>query len=392
MKIGIDGRCLQEGSHSGVEEYTRALLEALFVQEGEDTFVIFANAWREGTLDFAWTERYPNVSVRIFHWPNKVLNACFWYLGWPRVDRMLGGVDVFFMPNLNFIGLSRSVRLVVTAHDLSFELFPEMFSWKRRAWHALVNFRWLVRRASRVIAVSQSTSDDLRAVYHTPERKITVIKSGVRDIFRPVSHNDASLLEIQARYHLPYKFILSLGTIEPRKNLLALLQAFEIMHASGHRELAKYALVIAGVDGWDSKEFFARVAASPVKDKILLTGFVADADKPGLYSLASVLVYPSFYEGFGFPPLEALACGTPVIASHAAALPEVLGSAALLIDPYRPEEILQSLRQILLSKELQGALRASGPIQASQFSWAKTAKAVLSCLRYSNRRFVRRCP
>lgn len=230
-----------------------------------------------------------------------------------------------------------------------------------------------------MIAISESTADDLRAVYKTPRKKILVIPSGVREIFQPVSHNDPSLLDIQKKYRLPYKFILSLGTIEPRKNLMALLQAFETMHASEHLELVKYSLVIAGEDGWNSQEFFERVRKSPVKDKIIFTGFIADEDKPGLYSLASVFVYPSLYEGFGFPPLEAIACGVPVIASHASALPEVMGTSALLIDPYRPEEILQSLRQVLLSKELQEALRLAGPVQAARFPWSQTAEQVKEC-------------
>jgi len=379
MKIGIDARCLQGRVHSGVEEYARTLFEELFTQDTENFYRLFVNAWDTTKLDFSWTKKYPNVSVHTFHWPNKLLNFCFWYFGWPKVDRMLGGVDTFFLPNLNFIALSRKTKLVVTAHDLSFELFPETFSWKRRFWHLFVHFRSIVRRAHRVIAISQSTADDLRAVYRVPQKKITVIPSGVREIFRPVSHNDISLLRIQEKYHLPYKFILSLGTIEPRKNLIALLQAFETMHASGHLELIKYSLVIAGEDGWNSQEFFDRVRQSPVKEKIILTGFVADEDKPGLYSLASVFVYPSLYEGFGFPPLESLACGVPVIVSHSSALPEVVGTSALLIDPYRPEEILQSLRQILLSKELQEILRLAGPVQASKFSWAKTASLVKDC-------------
>lgn len=380
MRIGIDTRCLQGGIHSGVEEYVRTLCEALFIQDTENTFVLFVNAHNIAQSDFGWVKQYPNVTVRTFRWPNKLLNFCFWYFNWPKVDQMLGGVDVFFLPNLNFIALSQKTRLVVTAHDLSFELFPETFSWKRRLWHVFVNFRKLVRRADQIIAVSQSTADDLRAVYHTPSEKITVIWSGVRDVFRPVSRNDVSLLAIQKRYHLPYKFILSFGTIEPRKNLIALLQAFETMHASGHLELTKYSLVIAGHDGWDSQEFFERVEQSPVKEKIILTGFVADEDKSGMYSLATVFVYPSLYEGFGFPPLEALACGVPVIASHASSVPEVVGTSAVLIDPYRPEEILQSLRQVLLSKELRDALRLAGPVQAAQFSWDKTARALSVCL------------
>ena len=152
------------------------------------------------------------------------------------------------------------------------------------------------------------------------------------------------------------------------------------MQGSGHPELMKYALVIAGTEGWASRDFFDQVRRSPVRDRIILTGFVEDQDKPGLYSLASAFVYPSLYEGFGFPPLEALACGTPVIASHSSSLPEVVGAEAILIDPYRPEEILQALRQLLLSRELQEILHDSGPVQTSHFSWPRAAAAVRKVL------------
>lgn len=385
MKIGIDVRSLQEGSHSGVEEYVRTLLEELFRQDQDNEYVLFANAWDTSRVDFSWTEVYPQVSVRIFRWPNKLLNFCFWYFRWPKVDRMLGGVDVFFLPNLNFIALSPTVRLVLTAHDLSFELFPHTFSWKRRLWHTFVNFRRLVKRADQIIAVSRSTADDLRAAYQTGTEKIEVIPSGVREIFRPVSRNDTMLLTIKEKYQLPFKFILSLGTVEPRKNLLALLQAFETLQASGHPELSKYALVMAGGAGWDSEDLLQAIERSPVRKKILLIGFVDDQDKPGLYSLASAFVYPSLYEGFGFPPLEALACGTPVIVSHAASLPEVVGTEAVLIDPYRPEEILQALRQVLLSKELSELLRVTGPERAARFPWSRTAQLTLTCLTRSEK-------
>lgn len=380
MRIGIDVRCLQDGTHSGVEEYARSLLEEIFAQDTKNKYILFANAWNTSRVDFSWATVYPNVTVRLSRWPNKLLNFCFWYLGWPKVDRMLGGMDVFFMPNLNFIALSRDVRFVLTAHDLSFELFPETFSWKRRLWHVFVNFRALVRRADKVIAVSQSTADDLRAVYYTQLEKITVIPSGIRDIFKPVDRNDTTLLAIKEKHGLPFKFILSLGTIEPRKNLISLLRAFEVMQASGHSELMKYSLVIAGTEGWASRDFFDQVRRSPVRDRIILTGFVEDQDKPGLYSLASAFVYPSLYEGFGFPPLEALSCGTPVIASHSSSLPEIIGTEGILIDPYRPEEILQALRQLLLSRELQEMLRDAGPVQASCFSWPRAAASVQGVL------------
>ncbi|MEK7182050.1 MAG: glycosyltransferase, partial [Patescibacteria group bacterium] len=157
MRIGIDVRCLAEGKRTGVEEYTISLLEKLLETDKENEYVLFFNAWRKKVPDFSWATRYPNVTLRAFHFPNKLFNLMIWYLGWPKLDTLIGGTDIFFLPNLNFASVSRKTKLVVTAHDLSFEMFPETFSWRQRLWHFLVNFRGLLRRADRIIAVSQST-------------------------------------------------------------------------------------------------------------------------------------------------------------------------------------------------------------------------------------------
>src|SRR3989344_3179610 len=306
MRIGIDIRCLAEGKRTGVEEYTLALLKGLFEHDTENEYVLFFNAWRKTHLDFSWATRYPNVTLKAFRFPNKLLNLSLWYLHFPRLDQLLGGTDIFFLPNLNFAAVSRKTKLVVTAHDLSFELFPETFSFKRRLWHFFINFRRLALAADKVIAVSQSTKDDLTAQYGVPEKKVTVIQSGIGEQFHVMSRNDQELLRVKEKYHLPYKFILSLATFEPRKNILALIKGYEGLMHLNHPALAKYELVIAGVSGRKCEEVFEAIAESPYGNKIFLPGFIADPDKAALYKLASVFVYPSFYEGFGFPPLEAL--------------------------------------------------------------------------------------
>ncbi|MDP3957653.1 MAG: glycosyltransferase family 1 protein [bacterium] len=390
MRIGIDIRCLAEGKRTGVEEYTLALLQGLFEHDTENEYVLFFNAWRKTHLDFSWATRYPNVTLKAFRFPNKLLNLSLWYLHFPQLDRMVGGTDIFFLPNLNFASVSRKTRLVVTAHDLSFELFPETFSFKRRLWHFFINFRRLALAADKIIAVSQSTKDDLTAQYGVPEKKITVIRSGIGEQFHVMSRNDGELLRVKEKYHLPYKFILSLATFEPRKNILALIQSYEGLMRLGHvasptslggSALVKYELVIAGVSGWKCEEVFEAIAESPYREKIHLPGFIADPDKAALYNLASVFVYPSLYEGFGFPPLEAMACGVPVIVSHSSSLPEIVGDAGILIDPYQPDELLQALRQVLTDQELTDTLRKKGEARAKLFSWEKTVKETLDVFR-----------
>lgn len=382
MRIGIDIRSLAAGRRTGVEEYTIGLLRELFRMGGEHEYVLFFNAWGKAEPDLSWAEGFSNVSVKRFRIPNKLLNLSLWYLKRPFLDQLIGGVDVFFMPNLNFAAFSKGVKVIVTAHDLSFEFFPETFSRKQRLWHFAVNFRSLLRRANAVIAVSKSTKDDLVTRYGIPETKIHVIHSGIDERFAPMDRNDLSLLAVQEKYHLPYKFILYLGTIEPRKNLGALLSAFEVLHrAAVGEDLARYELVLAGRPGWKYEELFRSIDRSPIKEKIRVLGFVEDSDKPALYNLASVFVYPSLYEGFGFPPLEALACGTPVIASHSASLPEVVGEAGVLIDPYRPDEILQALRGVLGDKTYQATLRERALAKRRYFTWYQAGQSFLDLLR-----------
>ena len=379
MRIGIDVRCLTEGRRTGVEEYTEKLLRELFSLDQENEYVLFLNSWHETAGDFAWLEAFPRVTLCRFRYPNKLLNLCLWYLGRPYLDRLLGGVGVFFVPNQNFVRVSPGVPLVVTAHDLSFELFPETFSWKQRLWHFLVNFRGLARRAARIIAVSQSTAGDLQEYYGVPEEKITVVLSGKDETCQPMDRNSLTLLDVQKRYRLPYRFILSFGTFEPRKNTLMLVEAFEELRRSGG-EAAKYDLVLAGSPGWGSEGLYARIEASPFRENIRVLGFVPDEDKAALYNLASLFVYPSLYEGFGFPPLEAMASGVPVIASHASSIPEIVSDAALLVDPYQPNELLLALQAVLTDRELSERLKARGLARAARFSWKRSAEETLRVL------------
>lgn len=375
MRIGIDIRALAAGRRTGVEEYMIGLLHELFRQSPEDEFILFFNAWNTVRPDLSWTEGFSHVTVRRFRIPNVLLNGSLWYLHWPKLDRLIGGVEVFFMPNLNFASVSRKCQLIVTAHDLSFEYFPQLFSWKQRLWHFAIHFRALLRRANRVVAVSESTADDLHVTYGIPLEKIRCIPSGVDKRFVPMDRNDLTLRRVQEKYQLPYRFILSLGTLEPRKNVESIVRAYEVYRRNAIGEGMKYDLVIAGRPGWKYQKLFQLIRLSPVRDHIHMIGYVENEDKPALYNLASVFVYPSLYEGFGFPPLEALACGIPVIASHSASLPEVVGSAGILIDPYRPDEILQALRSLTTDKDFRQTLVERARKQRDQFTWQASAEA-----------------
>ena len=316
MRIGIDVRCLSEGRRTGVEEYTLNLLRGLFEKDKQNEYVLFFNSFKKTPANFNWIKKYPNVKLKQFHVPNKLLNFSFWYLGWPKIDRLLGGVEIFFMPNIIFGSVSRKTKLLLTMHDLSFERYPETFSWSRRLWHVFINSKKICRRADKIIAVSDSTKDDLVTLYNIPPKKIEVIYSGVAEKFKIISRNDSEMIKVKEKYNLPYKFILYLGTIEPRKNIKTLVVAYQILKKYAQikkwETLEKYKLVIAGHKGWMNKKILEEISKTQKQLKnpedIQMINFVEEADKEYVLNLASLFVYPSIFEGFGFPPLEAMKC------------------------------------------------------------------------------------
>ncbi len=385
MKIGIDVRCLTEGRRTGVEEYTINLLREVFRLDSRNEYLLFFNSFKPSLANFSWLKEFPNVRLRRFFFPNKILNLFFWYFDWPKIDQLLGKIDVFFMPNITFSSFSKKTRLVLTFHDLSFERYPETFSRKRRLWHFFVNPRRLCFRADKIIAVSESTKKDLVSLYRVNPAKISLIWSGLGERFRPLDRNDERLLKVKEKYKLPYRFILYLGTLEPRKNIIALIRAYNQLkdwaNQENQEEIKKWNLILAGQSGWLMKKINNEIKKSPFREEIKRIVFIEDRDKEYFYNLSSIFVYPSFFEGFGFPPLEAMRCQIPTIISHHSVFPEVAGKGALLIDPERPEEIFQSLRELILNKDLAEKLGREGRENTKNLSWKKTAREFLQILK-----------
>ena len=384
MKICIDVRCLMDGRRTGVEEYTLNLLLNLFEADPENEYVLFYNSWKKPDFDFSIFTKFSNVTLKKLRIPNKLLNLSFWYLNWPHIDRLVGGADAVFLPNIIFYGISKYAKLILTVHDLSFERYPEHFSSKRKLWHVFINPKKICQRADRIIAVSNSTKNDLINLYKIKSEKIEAVYSAVDDKFQPISRNDAKLLETKEKYRLPYKFILYLGTIEPRKNIVSLIRAFDRLekeaHDSDNMEILKYKLILAGSRGWLGEKIFLERRKAAFRDHIQLIKFVRDEDKAYLYNLASLFVYPSFFEGFGFPPLEAMKCGIPVIASNNSSLPEIVGDGGILIDPDKPDEILRAMEELIKNKEFRETLVKKGLEKSKEFDWRKTAEETLEMI------------
>ncbi len=371
MIIAIDLRSIQRGTFSGVENYTLSLLERMIKMDTQNTYKLFYNGLKPVQVEDLHFLNTTVVSRRI---PNKILALLVLLVRRPKFEKLIGEFDVLFLPNINNLSISGEKQLVVTVHDLSFAVVPEYYDLKRRLWHWSLGYKKLLRRADKIIAVSEYTKQDIIHELGVPEERVEVIYQGVDHTRFYPGLNVNKLRAVRNKYSLPGEFILYMGTLEPRKNLVGLIQAFENMDASAQ-------LVIAGKPGWKFRSIFDAAKNSHKKNRIQFLGFVDEEDKPYLLKLARVFAFPSLYEGFGLPVLEAMAVGTPVVTSGVTSLPEVVGDAGLLVNPYNIEEIAFALDQLLTDEDLRARLTEKGLLRAKQFSWEKTASETLACLK-----------
>ncbi len=366
--------------YSGVAEYTRLLVQHLLEQDSRNQYFLYYNSRHDVSGRLPRFD-FPNARFVRTRIPNKIFHYPFLkFLGRPYFDRLVQKqtgerMDIFFMPHLNFAAWSPAVKSVVAVHDLSFYHFPEFFNWRKNLWHRLLGVRGLLRRFDQVVAFSKNSAEDIGSLTGIAPERISVIPSGVEAKFRKLAADDPELLATRAKYSLPDRFILALSTVEPRKNIEGLIEAFEVL--KGEQGSDDLKLIIAGGRGWKSAPIYRRAARSAYSSDIIFLGYVPAEDRPALYNAATVFAFPSFYEGFGFPPLEAMACGTPTVVATASCLPEVVGQGALLVDSYNPLALAEAIRNIFTDKRLAAELSAAGKVQAAIFNWNKTAKAYL---------------
>lgn len=362
MRLAIDVRALMEGRRTGVEEYTIRIITAMRQTAPQHAYRLFYNAATSVALPPPLAS-FEQIGLR---YPNKFFNASQALLNWPKWDRLVAA-DCFFVPSFRLVPVSVSMPVVTTVHDLSFERFPEFFSRKRRLWHTAMRPRQLMANSDQLIAVSATTAHDLESLYGVAPSKIAVIHSGLTPL--DVSARN-SITYVRGHYRLPPHYLLFFGTLEPRKNIVSIIQAFSAVAAR-----IPHDLVIAGSPGWLMRALEAAIAASKARERIHLIGFVEEIDKWSLYAGADLFVYPSFYEGFGFPPLEALVSGTPVVTSNNSSLPEIVGKWATLVDPYNVGELAHVILELL-----QQPVRVSPDVQHAiqqEYSWVRAATATL---------------
>ena len=356
--------------HAGIGRYAYELLTALTRLDRANAYRVFHNRLAPGECIDAPLDQLPRTVIPLTAkpWRMSVLLADFLRV---PMDRWIPGVDVFHGTDHLLPPFSRA-RTVFTLHDLIFKFFPEYHLPLNRAFLGLMLPRFL-RRADAIIAVSECTKRDAIRLYHLPPERITVIYEGVDPALRPES-DSARIAQARARYAHDQPFILYLGTIEPRKNIVALIDAVRALRARGlpHR------LLIAGRKGWLYQPTLDHVAQMGMSDAVDFLDYVPDAELPALFSACDAFVFPSLYEGFGLPPLEAMACSAPVVCSNTSSLPEVVGDAAVLFDPRDIGEIASAIERVVSDAALRDELRAKGIAQAAKFSWERAARETLA--------------
>ncbi|MBM3135429.1 MAG: glycosyltransferase family 4 protein [Chloroflexi bacterium] len=364
MRIALNAHLLSFAATyrgAGISRSIANLLRGLQTVDAENEYTVFLGTRQVPAGFFAAPNFHPALSPLPTAWPPARI---LWEQAVQPVElarrrSQLLHALAYVLP------LAWSGPSVVTVYDLSFWRTPERFPAAQRLYLRTLT-RLSMRRAARVIAISQSTKRDLVELLGVPAERVRVVPLAIEDEFRPVT-DTAVLADLRRRRGLPEHMILYVGTLEPRKNLVTLLEAYARWGAASP-ETPWPPLVLAGGKGWGYEAIFATVERLGLGQAVLFPGFVPHGELPLWYSAADVFVYPSLYEGFGLPVLEALACGTPVITSNVSSLPEVAGEAGLLVDPTDADALAEALRRVWGDADLRQAMRTRGLAQAARFS------------------------
>lgn len=367
MRVGINALLLW-GRHSGVEQAIWGLIKALAGWDGFNEYAVYIpRGFRPGAAVECPGLTFQFLPTRV---PSRFrsLRIAAEQFGFPRI-LLRDDIDVFHCPGY-VMPLRSPVPTIVSIYDVLALSHPHLCRPANR-WHYGRMLPESAKRAARIITPSQTVKRDLLQCVDVSDRKVRVVPLGVDERFKPVV-DSATLQRVQGLYGVPERFMLFVGNIEPKKNLKTLLVAYEKIGRRGIRQ----GLVIAGAKVWDKASL---VQARRVGAQFI--GYVPDDDLPALYSLADAFVFPSFYEGFGLAPLEAMACGTPVVASDAGALPEVLRDAALFVEPTDADALANAIVRIVEDRELRDGLIEKGKARAERYSWVQTAKIIVSLYR-----------
>jgi glycosyltransferase involved in cell wall biosynthesis len=373
MLIGIDASRALRARRTGTENYSLQLIRQLLALDSGHRFRLYCDQPLPAELQDIGTAGKAEICVIPFPrlWTHLRLSA----------EVMGNPPDVLFVPS-HVLPIVHPRRSVVTVHDLGYSAFPKAHRRFNR-WYLQAGTRFSARTAGHVLADSQATKDDLVRLCGLDPARVTVAYLGRDAALAPVT-DSARLTQVQERLGIARSgslrpYVLTVGTLQPRKNLVRLIDAFARIRPTQ----PDLCLVLAGQRGWLSDPIFQRVEELGLQESVLFPGFVSDDDLPALLSGALVFAFPSLYEGFGFPVLEAQACGTPVLTSTTSSLPEVAGEAALLVDPMSTEAIADGLHQLVTDSSLRKRLRAAGFANIQRFSWQRCAVETLQVLEHT---------
>ena len=357
-------------SRTGVGQYVFNLCNELFKQDKENKYIIYGYLFLGKKFTSPFKNLPSNVRFKLIRYlPSKIVNIVSRRLSPLPVDLLTAtSPDIILFTNFVRGPIVTNTKTITIIYDLSFILFNE-FSNSKNSELLLKQVPKSISKSDKIITISQNSKQEIINQYKVNPAKIEIVNPAINHaVHRPASKQ--SIDRVKTKYGIKGQYILYTGTLEPRKNIVGILEGYSALPKN---ILSSYTLVLAGGKGWLDEEIEEKL--TELKElNIIRTGYVADEDLPALYSGATVFVYPSFYEGFGMPPLEAMACGTPVITSNNSSLPEVVGEAGIMIDAKDTGALTKSIEKVIGSKKLQNEMVKKGIKQAIKFSWEESAK------------------
>lgn len=370
MTICIDIRNLAQKNYSGVGIYTMKLLDNLLKIDKENQYKLFYNSKKFPLIK----KYYPNVTYYDFKKSNKLMNLTMLLFGYPKIDKLVDGFDIFFAPNINFFAFSnnKKIKKIITVHDISFSIFKDFYSKKSILWHKMIGIKRILKKFDKIITVSDNTKMDIVKNFGINENKINSIYLGVNNLssdFNDLEKNKNIKEEIREIVKTPY--LLNINTIEPRKNIEGIISAFSELKKDG--KLNNFNLVIAGGGGWNSSYIYEMIESTCFKNNIKVLDYINEDEKEFLYKNAKIFLFPSFYEGFGLPIIEAQKHGIPVITSNNSSLSEISNCNTILINPYNINDIKFAIENLLNDEKLYEKYKKMGIENAKKFTWENCA-------------------
>lgn len=367
MKICIDAHVLGDKS-GGNETYYRNILENIYdcLNEDDELFVLLDDENEQKKIE---AKKLKNVKTIMFKYANPIKRYGY------EISRIVEKYNIDVLHTQYYAPIIKNCRLVVTIHDVSFIHYPECFN----RMELIRNKLWIrnaAKRADSILTVSEYSKQDIVNQFGVDKNKVHVTHLAPSNIFKKLENKEVE--EAEKKFEIEEPYILAVGNLQPRKNLVRLINSYVKLKENGD---FKHKLVIVGKKAWKYDSIFSTLKNHNLFDHIILTDYVSEEDLVRLYNGADIFVYPSIFEGFGLPVIEAMACGAPVITSNTTSLPEVAGDAAVYIDPYSEEDIINKIKSLSMDSELRAKLKQKGLDRAKSFSWKTTASKVMDTYR-----------